>query len=166
MNKTQQKLNIIPLGGLGEIGKNITVFKYADDIIIVDAGLAFPEDDMLGIDLVIPDITYLMENHDKIRGVFLTHGHEDHIGALPYILKKLDVPVYGTALTLGILQGRLKQNGVSSNQLKMIQPGDVIRAGAFKLEFIRINHSIPDAISIAIHTPIGIVVHTGDFKFD
>ena len=166
MNKTQQKLNIIPLGGLGEIGKNITVFRYADDIIIVDAGLAFPEDDMLGIDLVIPDITYLMENHDKIRGVFLTHGHEDHIGALPYILKKLDVPVYGTALTLGILQGRLKQNGVSSNQLKMIQPGDVIRAGAFKLEFIRINHSIPDAISIAIHTPIGIVVHTGDFKFD
>lgn len=166
MNKTQQKLNIIPLGGLGEIGKNITVFKYADDIIIVDAGLAFPEDDMLGIDLVIPDITYLMENHDKIRGVFLTHGHEDHIGALPYILKKLDVPVYGTALTLGILQGRLKQNGVSSNQLKMIQPGDVIRAGAFKLEFIRINHSIPDAISIAIHTPIGAVVHTGDFKFD
>ncbi|NCD07967.1 MAG: ribonuclease J [Negativicutes bacterium] len=166
MNKTQQKLNIIPLGGLGEIGKNITVFKYADDIIIVDAGLAFPEDDMLGIDLVIPDITYLMENHDKIRGVFLTHGHEDHIGALPYILKKLDVPVYGTALTLGILQGRLKQNGVSSSQLKTIQPGDVIRAGAFKLEFIRINHSIPDAISIAIHTPVGTVVHTGDFKFD
>lgn len=166
MNKTQQKLNIIPLGGLGEIGKNITVFKYADDIIIVDAGLAFPEDDMLGIDLVIPDITYLMENHDKIRGIFLTHGHEDHIGALPYILKKLDVPVYGTALTLGILQGRLKQNGVSASQLKTIQPGDVIRAGTFKLEFIRINHSIPDAISIAIHTPIGTVVHTGDFKFD
>lgn len=166
MNKTQQKLNIIPLGGLGEIGKNITVFKYADDIIIVDAGLAFPEDDMLGIDLVIPDITYLMENQDKIRGIFLTHGHEDHIGALPYILKKLDVPVYGTALTLGILQGRLKQNGVSASQLKTIQPGDVIRAGAFKLEFIRINHSIPDAISIAIHTPIGTVIHTGDFKFD
>ena len=166
MNKTQQKLNIIPLGGLGEIGKNITVFRYADDIIIVDAGLAFPEDDMLGIDLVIPDITYLMENQDKIRGIFLTHGHEDHIGALPYVLKKLDVPVYGTALTLGILQGRLKQNGVSASQLKTIQPGDVIRAGAFKLEFIRINHSIPDAVSIAIHTPIGTVVHTGDFKFD
>lgn len=166
MNKTQQKLNIIPLGGLGEIGKNMTVFKYGDDIIVVDAGLAFPEDDMLGIDLVIPDISYLTENKDKIRAIFLTHGHEDHIGALPYVLKKLDLPVYGTALTLGILQGRLKQNGVSSSQLKTIQPGDVIRAGAFKLEFIRINHSIPDAISIAIHTPIGTVIHTGDFKFD
>ena len=166
MNKTQKKLNIIPLGGLGEIGKNMTVFKYGDDIIVVDAGLAFPEDDMLGIDLVIPDISYLTENKDKIRAIFLTHGHEDHIGALPYVLKKLDLPVYGTALTLGILQGRLKQNGVSSSQLKTIQPGDVIRAGAFKLEFIRINHSIPDAISIAIHTPIGTVIHTGDFKFD
>jgi len=166
LNKTQQKLNIIPLGGLGEIGKNMTVFKYGDDIIVVDAGLAFPEDDMLGIDLVIPDISYLTENKDKIRAIFLTHGHEDHIGALPYVLKKLDLPVYGTALTLGILQGRLKQNGVSSSQLKTIQPGDVIRAGAFKLEFIRINHSIPDAISIAIHTPIGTVIHTGDFKFD
>ena len=166
MNKTQQKLNIIPLGGLGEIGKNMTVFKYGDDIIVVDAGLAFPEDDMLGIDLVIPDISYLTENKDKIRAIFLTHGHEDHIGALPYVLKKLDLPVYGTALTLGILQGRLKQNGVSSSQLKTIQPGDIIRAGAFKLEFIRINHSIPDAISIAIHTPIGTVIHTGDFKFD
>ena len=166
MNKTQQKLNIIPLGGLGEIGKNMTVFKYGDDIIVVDAGLAFPEDDMLGIDLVIPDISYLTENKDKIRAIFLTHGHEDHIGALPYVLKKLDLPVYGTALTLGILQGRLKQNGVSSSQLKTIQPGDIIRAGAFKLDFSRINHSIPDAISIAIHTPIGTVIHTGDFKFD
>ncbi|MGL5205973.1 MAG: MBL fold metallo-hydrolase, partial [Acidaminococcaceae bacterium] len=155
MNKTQQKLNIIPLGGLGEIGKNMTVFKYGEDIIIVDAGLAFPEDDMLGIDLVIPDISYLMENKDKIRAIFLTHGHEDHIGALPYVLKKLDLPVYGTALTLGILQGRLKQNGVSSSQLKTVQPGEFIRVGSFKVEFIRVNHSIPDAVAIAIHTPLG-----------
>lgn len=166
MNKTQQKLNIIPLGGLGEIGKNMTVFKYGEDIIIVDAGLAFPEDDMLGIDLVIPDISYLMENKDKIRAIFLTHGHEDHIGALPYVLKKLDLPVYGTALTLGILQGRLKQNGVSSSQLKTVQPGEFIRAGSFKVEFIRVNHSIPDAVAIAIHTPLGVVLHTGDFKID
>lgn len=166
MSKTQQKLNIIPLGGLGEIGKNMTVFKYGEDIIIVDAGLAFPEDDMLGIDLVIPDISYLMENKDKIRAIFLTHGHEDHIGALPYILKKLDVPVYGTALTLGILQGRLKQNGVSSSQLKTVKPGETIRSGCFKLEFIRVNHSIPDSVAIAIHTPIGVVLHTGDFKID
>lgn len=166
MNKTQQKLNIIPLGGLGEIGKNMTVFKYGDDIIIVDAGLAFPEDDMLGIDLVIPDISYLMENKDKIRAIFLTHGHEDHIGALPYVLKKLDLPVYGTALTLGILQGRLKQNGVSSSQLKTVQPGEFIRAGSFKVEFIRVNHSIPDAVAMAIHTPLGVVLHTGDFKID
>ena len=166
MNKTQQKLNIIPLGGLGEIGKNMTVFKYGDDIIVVDAGLAFPEDDMLGIDLVIPDISYLMENKDKIKAIFLTHGHEDHIGALPYVLKKLDVPVYGTALTLGILQGRLKQNGVSSSQLKTVQPGEFIRAGSFKVEFIRVNHSIPDAVAMAIHTPLGVVLHTGDFKID
>ena len=166
MNKTQQKLNIIPLGGLGEIGKNMTVFKYGDDIIIVDAGLAFPEDDMLGIDLVIPDISYLTENKDKIRAIFLTHGHEYHIGALPYVLKKLDLPVYGTALTLGILQGRLKQNGVSSSQLKTVQPGEFIRAGSFKVEFIRVNHSIPDAVAMAIHTPLGVVLHTGDFKID
>ncbi|MGE4589087.1 MAG: ribonuclease J [Acidaminococcaceae bacterium] len=166
MNKTQQKLNIIPLGGLGEIGKNMTVFKYGDDIIVVDAGLAFPEDDMLGIDLVIPDISFLMENKDKIKAIFLTHGHEDHIGALPYVLKKLDVPVYGTALTLGILQGRLKQNGVSSSQLKTVQPGEFIRAGSFKVEFIRVNHSIPDAVAMAIHTPLGVVLHTGDFKID
>lgn len=166
MNKTQKKLNIIPLGGLGEIGKNMTAFRYGDDIILVDAGLAFPEDDMLGIDLVIPDMTYLMENRDKLRAVFLTHGHEDHIGALPYLLKEFDVPVYGTPLTLGILSGRLKENGVSDKNLKQVKPGSVIRTGPFKLEFMRVNHSIPDAIALAIHTPIGIIVHTGDFKFD
>ena len=166
MAKNQNKVQIIPLGGLGEIGKNMTVFKYGDDIILIDAGLMFPEDDMLGIDLVIPDFTYLIENRDKVRAIFLTHGHEDHIGALPYVLKQIDVPVYGTALTLGILEGRLKENGVSSEGLCVIKPGDKIKAGAFNLEFIRVNHSFPDAISIAIHTPIGTIIHTGDFKFD
>lgn len=166
MAKSQNKVQIIPLGGLGEIGKNMTVFRYGDDIILVDAGLMFPEDDMLGIDLVIPDISYLIENRDKVKAIFLTHGHEDHIGALPYVLKQLDVPVYGTALTLGILQGRLKENGVSSESLVTIKPGDRVIVGAFRLDFIRVNHSIPDAISIAINTPIGTIIHTGDFKID
>lgn len=166
MSKIQSKLNIIPLGGLGEIGKNMTVFRYGDDIILVDAGLMFPEDDMLGIDLVIPDITYLVENKDKVKAIFLTHGHEDHIGALPYVMKQIEAPVYGTALTLGILQGRLKENGVSSEACKVIKPGDKIHAGNFKVEFMRVNHSIPDAVALAIHTPIGIIIHTGDFKFD
>ena len=166
MGKIQNKVQIIPLGGLGEIGKNMTVFLYGDDIILIDAGLMFPEDDMLGIDLVIPDISYLLENKDKVRAIFLTHGHEDHIGALPYVLKQLEVPVYGTALTLGILQGRLRENGVSDENLVTIKPGDRIGAGAFNLEFIRVNHSIPDAVSIVIKTPIGTIIHTGDFKFD
>lgn len=166
MEKTQKKLNIIPLGGLGEVGKNMTAFRYGNDIILIDAGLMFPEDDMLGIDLVIPDISFLVENRDKLRGIFLTHGHEDHIGALPYVLKQLDVPVYGTALTLGILEGRLKEAGVSTASLNTIKSGDRVRAGAFKLEFMRVNHSIPDAIGIAIHTPVGLLVHTGDFKID
>ena len=166
MGKNQNKVQIIPLGGLGEIGKNMTVFRYSDDIILIDAGLMFPEDDMLGIDLVIPDITYLLENKDKVKAIFLTHGHEDHIGALPYVLKQIDVPVYGTALTLGILQGRLRENNVSDNNLVTIKPGDKINVGAFNLEFIRVNHSIPDAISIVIKTPIGTIIHTGDFKFD
>ena len=166
MDKALKKLNIIPLGGLGEIGKNMTVFRYGDDIILIDAGLMFPEDDMLGIDLVIPDITYLMENQDKLKGIFLTHGHEDHIGALPFILKQLDVPVYGTALTLGILEGRLEESGVSTANLNVVKSGDRVRAGVFKLEFMRVNHSIPDAIGIAIHTPVGLIIHTGDFKID
>ena len=166
MDKTQKKLSIIPLGGLGEIGKNMTAFRYGDDIILIDAGLMFPEDDMLGIDLVIPDITYLIENRDKVKGIFLTHGHEDHIGALPFILKQLDVPVYGTALTLGILEGRLEEAGVSTASLNVIRSGERVRAGAFKLEFMRVNHSIPDAIGMAIHTPVGLIIHTGDFKID
>ena len=166
MDKDSNKLNIIPLGGLGEIGKNMTAFRYGNDIILIDAGLMFPEDDMLGIDLVIPDITYLIENQDKLKGIFLTHGHEDHIGALPFILKQLDVPVYGTALTLGILEGRLEEAGVSTANLNVIKSGDRVRAGVFKLEFMRVNHSIPDAIGMAIHTPVGLIVHTGDFKID
>lgn len=166
MVKIQNKVQIIPLGGLGEIGKNMTVFRYGDDIILIDAGLMFPEDDMLGIDLVIPDITYLIENKDKVKAIFLTHGHEDHIGALPYVLKQINVPVYGTALTLGILEGRLKENGVSSEGLHVVKPGDRIVAGAFKVGFIRVNHSIPDAVSIVLQTPIGTIIHTGDFKFD
>lgn len=166
MEKNQKKLDIIPLGGLGEIGKNMTVFRYGDDIILIDAGLKFPEDDMLGIDLVIPDTTYLMDNQEKVKGIFLTHGHEDHIGSLPFLLKQLPVPVYGTALTLGILQGRLEEAGVSSACLHVVKPGNVIRAGCFKLEFIRVNHSIPDSVAIAINTPIGYIIHTGDFKFD
>ena len=166
MDKTLKKLNIIPLGGLGEIGKNMTAFRYDNDLILIDAGLMFPEDDMLGIDLVIPDITYLIENQDKLKGIFLTHGHEDHIGALPFILKQLDVPVYGTALTLGILEGRLEEAGVSTANLKVVKSGDRVRAGVFKLEFMRVNHSIPDAIGMAIHTPVGLIVHTGDFKID
>ena len=166
MDKTLKKLNIIPLGGLGEIGKNMTAFRYDNDLILIDAGLMFPEDDMLGIDLVIPDITYLIENQDKLKGIFLTHGHEDHIGALPFILKQLDVPVYGTALTLGILEGRLEEAGVSTVNLNVVKSGDRVRAGVFKLEFMRVNHSIPDAIGMAIHTPVGLIVHTGDFKID
>ena len=166
MDKTQKKLSIIPLGGLGEIGKNMTAFRYGDDIILIDAGLMFPEDDMLGIDLVIPDISYLIENRDKVKGIFLTHGHEDHIGALPFILKQLEVPVYGTALTLGILEGRLEEAGVSTASLNVIKSGERVRAGAFKLEFMRVNHSIPDAIGMAIHTPVGLIIHTGDFKID
>ena len=166
MEKNTKKLNIIPLGGLGEIGKNMTVFRYGDDIILIDAGLKFPEDDMLGIDLVIPDITYLVENREKIRGIFLTHGHEDHIGALPYVLREINVPVYGTALTLGILQGKLDEAHVGAGNLHVIKPGDRVRAGVFKVEFMRVNHSIPDSIAIAIHTPVGLVIHTGDFKID
>ena len=166
MSKGQQKLQVIPLGGLGEIGKNMTVFRVDDEILLVDAGLMFPEDDMLGIDLVIPDITYLLENREKIKAIVLTHGHEDHIGALPYVLKQIDVPVYGTRLTLGILTGRLKEHGVSCEKLKPVAPGDVINIGCFSVGFIRVNHSIPDAVGLSIRTPVGMVVHTGDYKLD
>ena len=164
--KGAQKLQIIPLGGLGEIGKNMTVIRVDDEILVIDAGLMFPDEDMLGIDLVIPDISYLIENKDKIKAIVLTHGHEDHIGALPYVLKKINVPVYGTRLTLGILEGRLKENGDDSSNLHSVMQGDIINVGCFSVGFIRVNHSIPDAVGLSIKTPVGMIVHTGDFKLD
>ncbi|WP_418790160.1 ribonuclease J [Phosphitispora sp. TUW77] len=161
------KVSLIPLGGMGEIGKNMMVVKYGENILVVDSGLMFPEEEMLGIDIVIPDITYLLENKDIVRGIVLTHGHEDHIGALPYVLRSINVPVYGTKLTLGLLQGKLKENNVTGGvSLNTVKPCDVVEIGPFKVEFIRVSHSIPDSVSIAIHTPIGTVLHTGDFKFD
>lgn len=161
------KLSLIPLGGLGEIGKNMMVVKYGDNILVIDSGLMFPEEEMLGIDIVIPDITYLLENKDLIRGIVLTHGHEDHIGGLPYVLKQINVPVYGSRLTLGLLQGKLKENNMMGGvKLHAIKPRDHVQIGPFKVEFIRVSHSIPDSVAIAIHTPLGIVLHTGDFKFD
>ena len=161
-----QKLQVIPLGGLGEIGKNMTVIRFGDEMIVIDSGLMFPENDMLGVDLVIPDFNYLIENQSCLRAIVLTHGHEDHIGALPYILKKIPVPVFGTRLTLGILEGRLKENGVDSGNLHAVVPGEIIMLGCFSVGFIRVNHSIPDSVGLSIKTPIGMIVHTGDFKFD
>ena len=166
MSKGPQKLQIIPLGGLGEIGKNMTVIRVDDEILLIDSGLMFPDEDMLGIDLVIPDISYLLENRDMVKAIVLTNGHEDHIGALPYVLKQLNVPVYGTRLTLGILEGRLKENNVDSSNLHPVMQGDIINVGCFSVGFIRVNHSIPDAVGLSIKTPVGMIVHTGDFKLD
>lgn len=161
------KLKVIPLGGLNEIGKNMTVFEYNDDIIIVDCGLAFPEDDMLGIDLVIPDFSYLIENKNKIRGLFLTHGHEDHIGAVSYLLREIKMPVYGTKLTMGLLESKLREHRVfDPNIIFCVNAGSTIKVGAFSIEFIRTNHSIADSVAFAIKTPVGMVVHSGDFKID
>jgi len=163
----KENLKIIPLGGLLEIGKNITVFEYGNDIILVDCGLAFPEDDMLGIDLVIPDLSYLEKNKEKIRGLVITHGHEDHIGSIPYLLKQFNVPIYGTKLTIGLIEHKLEEHKLlRSTKLKVVNPGQTISLGTIKVEFIRTTHSIPDACSLAIHTPVGTVVHTGDFKID
>lgn len=165
--KEGAKLRIIPLGGLGEIGKNMTVIEYQNDIIIVDCGMGFPDEDMLGIDLVIPDISYLVQNADKIRGILITHGHEDHIGAVPYILKQINVPIYGTRLSLGIIEGKLDENSPGYDpELYTVEAGDVISLGVFKAEFIHVNHSIADACAISIKTPVGTVFHTGDFKLD
>lgn len=167
MASKKPKLKVISLGGLQEIGKNMTVLEYGNDIIVIDSGLAFPEDDMLGIDLVIPDVTYLQRNIDKIRGVVLTHGHEDHIGSLPYVLRDINVPVFGTLLTLGLLQNKLKEhNLLNSVTLHTVVPGETIKLGQFKVEFIHTNHSIADSVAMAITTPVGVVVHTGDFKVD
>lgn len=165
--KPKLPMRIIPLGGLDEIGKNITLFEYGNDIIIVDCGITFPDADMPGVDLVIPDFTYVLKNADRIRGIFLTHGHEDHIGSLPYLLKEARIPLYGTRLTLGLVEGKLREHGLSGMiELNVTNPGDVIKLGAFTVEFIHVNHSIPDAVALAIKTELGTIVHTGDFKID
>ena len=161
------KLRIIPLGGLEQIGMNITAFEYEDSIIVVDCGLSFPEDDMLGIDLVIPDVTYLKENIDKVKGFVITHGHEDHIGALPYVLREINVPIYATKLTVGLIDNKLKEhNLLRTTKRKVIKHGQSINLGCFRIEFIKTNHSIQDASALAIYSPAGIVIHTGDFKVD
>ena len=158
---------MIPLGGVGEIGKNMMLVEMGDDILIIDAGVMFPEDDLLGIDLVIPDFTYVKENRDRIRGIVLTHGHMDHIGALPYLLKEIDVPVFGTKLTLGFLEGNLKEHNLLKDRtLKVVNPGNSIDVGPFTVDFIRVNHSIADTCALAIHTPLGAIVYASDFKFD
>ncbi|PRR77019.1 Ribonuclease J 1 [Clostridium liquoris] len=167
MRRERDKIKVIPLGGVNEIGKNLTVIEYKNDIIVIDCGLKFPDEEMLGIDLVIPDISYLVKNKEKVKGIFLTHGHEDHIGALPYVLKELNVPVYGTKLTLGILETKLKEhNLLDSVKLICVKAKDVIKLENSSVEFIRTSHSIADSVAIAIHTPLGIVLHTGDFKID
>ncbi len=167
MASKKPKLKVISLGGLHEIGKNMTLIEYNQDIIIIDCGLAFPEEDMLGIDMVIPDITYLQKNADKVRGIVLTHGHEDHIGALPYILKELNVPVFGTLLTIGLLDNKLKEHGILDTSVRhVVVPGESIKLGQLKVEFIHTNHSIADAVALAITTPLGVIIHTGDFKID
>ena len=164
----KSKLKIIPLGGLHEIGKNITVFEYEDEIIVVDCGLSFPEDDMLGIDLVIPDITYLEKNQEKIKGMVITHGHEDHIGSIPYVLKQINMPVYATKLTIGLIKNKLEEHKIlRSSELHEVMQGQTVKLGKyFKVEFIRSTHSIPDSVMLAIHTPVGTILHTGDFKVD
>lgn len=166
-NINNSKLKIIPLGGLEQIGMNITAFEFEDSIVVVDCGLSFPEDDMLGIDLVIPDIAYLKENVEKVKGFVITHGHEDHIGALPYVLKELNVPIYGTKLTLGLIDNKLKEHGLlKAVKRKVVRHGQSINLGSFRIEFIKTNHSIADASALAIYSPAGTVIHTGDFKVD
>ena len=164
--RNTNKVKIIPLGGLHEIGKNLTLVEYRDDIIIIDCGMTFPEDEMLGIDVVIPDVTYLENNKHKIRGLVLTHGHEDHIGAIPYVLRKLDLDIYGTGLTIGLLENKLKEHRLSRDKLHVVSAGDVVKLGKMEVEWINVNHSIPDACALAIKTPLGYVYHSGDFKVD
>lgn len=170
MSKNKQNetpIKVALLGGINEIGKNISVIEYGDDMIIIDCGIGFPDDDMLGIDLVIPDFTYLEKNVDRIRGLFITHGHEDHIGAIPYLLKQINIPIYGTKLSLGILENKLQEHKLTFKpKLKVVSPGDVIKAGELSVEFIAVNHSIADACCLAIKTPLGYILHSGDFKVD
>lgn len=164
--RNTNKVKIIPLGGLHEVGKNLTVVEYRDEIIIIDCGMTFPEDEMLGIDVVIPDISYLIKNKEKIKGLVLTHGHEDHIGAIPYVLKKIKMPIYGTPLTIGLLENKLKEHNLGKVDLNVVHAGDKVKLGKMECEWIRVNHSIPDACALAIKTPLGVVFHTGDFKVD
>ncbi|NLW91272.1 MAG: ribonuclease J [Syntrophomonadaceae bacterium] len=166
MSETDSRIQIISLGGLGEIGKNMTAIRYEDNIIVIDAGLMFPEEELLGIDVVIPDITYLVENKEKVKAILLTHGHEDHVGGLPYVLREIDVPVYGSKLTLGIVEGKLKEQSIDGVRLNVVRPREFRKIGPFDIEFFRVSHSIPDAMGIAIHTPLGIILHTGDIKLD
>jgi ribonuclease J len=162
-----EKLKIISLGGLNEIGKNLTVYEFGADMIVVDCGLGFPDDDMYGVDIVIPDFTYLVKNKSKIRGIFLTHGHEDHIGAIPYLMREIQAPIYATPLTAGLITIKLTEHGlINSTTIEVVKAGDTVKVGCFKIELIHINHSIPDAVSFAIKTPIGTLIHTGDFKVD
>ncbi len=167
LSSTKAKLKLIPLGGLQEIGKNMMVVEYQDVIIVIDCGLMFPDEDMLGIDLVIPDITYLIKNKEKVKAIILTHGHEDHIGALPYFLRQLNTPIYGTRLTLGLIGNKLKEFGIFSEvDMRTIKPKDRIKIGEIEVEFIKTNHSIADSVAVALHTPVGVIVHTSDFKVD
>lgn len=166
MSENDLRLYLIPLGGLGEIGKNMLAIRYQDTIIVIDAGLMFPEEELLGIDIVIPDITYLIENREKVKAILLTHGHEDHVGALPYVLKELDVPLYGSKLTLGLVEAKLKDYNLDNVKYRLVRPRERVKIDDLEIEFFRVSHSIPDSMGIAIHTPIGIVLHTGDIKLD
>ena len=162
-----QKLKVIPLGGLGEIGKNMTAIEYDDELIVIDCGIAFPDESMYGVDLIIPDITYLIENEIKIKGIFITHGHEDHIGAIPFILKQINIPIYGTKLTIGLIETKLREHGLlSTTSLNIVKPREITQFNHIGVEYIRNTHSIADSCSLAIHTPVGVIFHTGDFKVD
>ena len=164
--KNTNKVRVMALGGLNEIGKNMTLIEYKDEIVVIDAGLSFPEDEMLGVDIVIPDITYLLKNKDKVKGIFITHGHEDHIGALPYILKKIDVPVYGTRFSIGLIEAKLKEHKLNTVKLNVVTPKQIIKLKNISVEFVKNNHSIPGSCSLAVHTEQGVIFHTGDFKID
>ncbi|MDD2620971.1 MAG: ribonuclease J [Syntrophomonadaceae bacterium] len=166
MSDADSRLKIIPLGGLGEIGKNMMAIRYQDSILVIDAGLMFPEEELLGIDIVIPDISYLIENKDKIKAILLTHGHEDHVGALPYVLKEINVPLYGSKLTLGLVEEKLKEHNLGPINFHVVRPREIIKLEPFDIEFFRVSHSIPDCMGIAVHTPLGIILHTGDIKLD
>jgi ribonuclease J len=164
---SDKKLQILPLGGLGEFGMNSMAIRYGDDIIVVDAGMMFPEDELMGVDIVTPDFAYLEENASMVRGVLLTHGHEDHIGGLPFLLRKLNVPLYGTAFTLALVERRLEEHNLADQaKLKTVKPGDRIELGPFSVEFVHVSHSLVSCVAMAITTPLGVIIHTGDFKVD